>query len=379
MTQSLQQGDTTSTESVGETVVALDSIVKEFGDVTAVNDVSAEVRDGEFFSIVGPSGCGKTTTLRMVAGFEQPTSGHIYLKDEDVSQVPAYERDIGMVFQGYALFPHKTVGENVAFGLKMQNVPKKKREERVAEILSLVNLPGTEERNPGELSGGQQQRVALARALVVEPSVLLLDEPLSNLDRKLREEMRFELKRIQDELGITTIYVTHDQKEAMSMSDRILVLNGGQTEQIGEPYDIYHNPINQFVADFIGDINAIPGTITSKTDAEYVIDLADSHPSIRLPHSTARRDLSVEMAVNVNVRPEDSTLDADPDDGISLDGEIKAINFLGKSANVLVDVEGREFLVEASGRTTGGRYQIGDSVAVSWEKQASILLGAQGE
>ncbi|WP_096389645.1 ABC transporter ATP-binding protein [Halopenitus persicus] len=374
MTPTLQQTEPTSSSDERKAVVTLDSIVKEFGDVTAVDDVSIEVRDGEFFSIVGPSGCGKTTTLRMIAGFERPTRGRIHLEDEDVSQVPAYERDIGMVFQGYALFPHKTVGENVAFGLKMQGVPEEEREKRVADILSLVNLPGTEDRNPTELSGGQQQRIALARALVVEPSVLLLDEPLSNLDRKLREEMRFELKRIQDELGITTIYVTHDQEEAMSMSDRILVLNKGEMEQIGEPYEIYHGPSNQFVADFIGDINALPGTIVSKTDSQYTVELDDTTDVIDLPRSVSGRELQADTRVNVNVRPADSQLDTKLDEGISLQGTIEAINFLGKSANILIDVNGREFLVQANGRTAGGRYQPGDSVTVNWKTEASILL-----
>jgi len=362
-----------SREDESEGVVRVEDLSKRFADVLAVEDVSFSVREGEFFSIVGPSGCGKTTTLRMIAGFERPSEGHIYVDERDVSHVPAYERDIGMVFQGYALFPHKSVGENVGFGLKMQDVPQDERDRRVADILELVNLPDTQDRYPDELSGGQQQRIALARALVVEPAVLLLDEPLSNLDRKLREEMRFELKRIQDETGITTIYVTHDQEEAMSMSDRVLVLNDGQTEQLGPPYDIYHRPTNQFVADFIGDINRIPGTIASRTDDGYVVDI-DGAQSITVPGASATHDLPAGTDVYVNFRPEDAVLDESATGDSSIEGTIEVINFLGKRANVLIDADGREVLIETSGRTTEDRYAPGDTVTVSWDNQHAILL-----
>lgn len=221
-------------------IITLDGISKLYGDVEAVSNITFDVKKGEFISLLGPSGCGKTTTLRMIAGFDNPTSGEIHIDGKSMENTPPYHRDVGMVFQGYALFPHMTVGENVGYGLKMEGVPESKRQEQVADILELVDLSGFEDRSPTELSGGQQQRVALSRALVTEPSVLLLDEPLANLDLKLRKHMRFELKKIQNEIGITTVYVTHDQEEALSLSDRILVMNEGGAEQLGSPKDIYH-------------------------------------------------------------------------------------------------------------------------------------------
>ena len=238
--------------------VRIEHVFKRFGDVTAVSDFDLTVKDGEFVSLLGPSGCGKTTSLRMIAGFERATEGEIYIGDHCVSShikntfVPPEKRDIGMVFQSYAVWPHMTVTENVAYPLKIQKVPKEERAARVAEMLKLVHLDEYGSRYPHQLSGGQQQRVALARALVMRPGLLLLDEPLSNLDAKLRESMRFEISSIQKELGITVIYVTHDQSEAMTMSDRVVVMSRGVIQQIGTPYEIYRNPANKMVADFIG-------------------------------------------------------------------------------------------------------------------------------
>ena len=251
--------------------VRIEHVFKRFGDVTAVSDFDLTVKDGEFVSLLGPSGCGKTTSLRMIAGFERATEGEIYIGDHCVSShikntfVPPEKRDIGMVFQSYAVWPHMTVTENVAYPLKIQKVPKEERAARVAEMLKLVHLDEYGRRFPPQLSGGQQQRVALARALVMRPGLLLLDEPLSNLDAKLRESMRFEISSIQKELGITVIYVTHDQSEAMTMSDRVVVMSRGVIQQIGTPYEIYRNPANKMVADFIegevqGDRVYISGT-----------------------------------------------------------------------------------------------------------------------
>ncbi len=243
----------------GDLAVELLHVTKNFGDFTAVADTSLQIADGEFFSLLGPSGCGKTTTLRMIAGFEEPSSGQIYIKGQAVAGIPPYKRPVNTVFQSYALFPHMTVGQNVAFGLEMKKVAKDEIGRRVDEALELVQLPGMAARKPKQLSGGQQQRVALARALVNRPQVLLLDEPLGALDLKLRKAMQLELKQIQSEVGITFIYVTHDQEEALTMSDRIAVMSAGEVQQVGGAKEIYEHPSNRFVADFIGETNFVEG------------------------------------------------------------------------------------------------------------------------
>lgn len=248
--------------------VELRGITKRYGNFTAVDNISLEVDEGEFLSFLGPSGCGKTTTLRMIAGFEEPTEGSVFIKGKRVNEVPPYMRNIGMVFQNYALFPHKTVFNNVAYGLKMRQIEKKEITRRVEEALDMVRLSGLGGRKPNQLSGGQQQRVALARALVIRPDVLLLDEPLSNLDAKLRKEMRIETKRIQERVGITAIYVTHDQTEALAMSDRIAIIGEGRLIQLETPRDIYESPHDPFVADFMGESNQLTGKIVSVGDDE---------------------------------------------------------------------------------------------------------------
>jgi ABC-type Fe3+/spermidine/putrescine transport system ATPase subunit len=244
---------------VAEPALRLAGIEKRYGATVAVAGFDLEVREGEFVTLLGPSGCGKTTTLGLIAGFFAPTAGEIFLKGRPVAGLPPFRRDIGVVFQDYALFPHMSAGENVAFGLKMRNLSKIETEQRVREALELVQLRGLAERRPLELSGGQRQRVALARALVIHPTVLLLDEPLSNLDLKLREEMRVEIAGLQRRLGITTVFVTHDQGEALVMSDRIAVMNAGRIEQVGAPSEIYERPATRFVAEFIGRMNFFPG------------------------------------------------------------------------------------------------------------------------
>ncbi len=238
--------------------IKLEQVTKTFdGRVVAVDDVTLDIEAGEFFSLLGPSGCGKTTSLRMIAGFELPDSGRVHVGGRDITDLPVHRRDMGMVFQSYALFPHRTVAENVAFGLRMREVPKPEIGRRVKAALALVELTGLGDRKPAQLSGGQQQRVALARALVVEPPVLLCDEPLGALDRKLRQQMQFELKELQKRLGVTLVFVTHDQEEALAMSDRIAVMNKGRVEQVGAPTEIYERPRTRFVADFIGEINIL--------------------------------------------------------------------------------------------------------------------------
>ena len=282
--------------------VRIEHVFKRFGDVTAVSDFDLTVKDGEFVSLLGPSGCGKTTSLRMIAGFERATEGEIYIGDHCVSShikntfVPPEKRDIGMVFQSYAVWPHMTVTENVAYPLKIQKVPKEERAARVAEMLKLVHLDEYGSRYPHQLSGGQQQRVALARALVMRPGLLLLDEPLSNLDAKLRESMRFEISSIQKELGITVIYVTHDQSEAMTMSDRGVVMSRGVIQQIGTPYEIYRNPANKMVADFIGLVNFVEGEVQG--DRVYI-----SGTGVSFPNTSG-----ITGSATIAVRPENITM-----------------------------------------------------------------------
>ena len=248
-----------STVPAAAPAIRLEGVVKRFGDVVAVDGIDLEIADGEFFSMLGPSGSGKTTTLRMIAGFEEPTEGTIRLHGRDVTGVPPFDRDVNTVFQDYALFPHMSVGDNIGYGLVVSGVPAGERRTRVAEAMRMVRLEGYEARRPGQLSGGQRQRVALARALVNRPKVLLLDEPLGALDLKLREEMQIELKAIQQQVGITFVYVTHDQEEALTMSNRLAVFNLGRIEQVGSPADVYEHPATTFVAGFVGTSNLLTG------------------------------------------------------------------------------------------------------------------------
>ena len=283
-----------------EVDVRLVDVVKKFGDAVAVDHINLEVRDGEFFSLLGPSGCGKTTTLRMIGGFEQPTSGLIELQGQDVTWLPPFKRNVNTVFQNYALFPHLTIFENVAFGLRRERVKDAEVKSRVTDMLKLVELPGFESRKPTQISGGQAQRVALARALINRPAVLLLDEPLGALDLKLRKQMQVELKRIQQEVGITFIYVTHDQEEAMTMSDRIAVMNRGRYEQLGDPEGLYERPTTRFVAGFLGVSNLLPATIAG--DGRR---LRHRPARRRRPRSASRAASSTATTtIEVGVRPE---------------------------------------------------------------------------
>ena len=307
--------------------VRIEHVYKRFGAVTAVDNFDVVVEDGEFVSILGPSGCGKTTTLRMIAGFERATEGEIYIGDKCVSSsikgtfAPPEKRDIGMVFQSYAVWPHMTVAENVGYPLKIQKVAKEERAKRVQEMLELVHLGEYGERYPHQLSGGQQQRVALARALVAQPGLLLLDEPLSNLDAKLRESMRFEILSIQKKLGITVVYVTHDQGEAMAMSDRVVVMSKGVVQQVGAPHDIYTNPANKMVADFIGLVNFIPGE--AKGDRVFI---KDSNVSFVNP-------TEITGEATIAVRPENISISAS---GGQLEGTMVARFYLGDAVDYRV-------------------------------------------
>jgi iron(III) transport system ATP-binding protein len=286
----------------------LDHIVKRFparggaGEVVAVDDISLHVEKGEFVTLLGPSGCGKTTTLRMIAGFELPSAGRLILDGDVINDRPPNRREMAMVFQSYALFPHLTVFENVAYGLRLRQLPEAQLSQRVGRVLGLAGLEGLERRAPNQLSGGQQQRVALARALVLEPKVLLMDEPLSNLDAKLREQMRTEIRRIQQALGITTVYVTHDQSEAMTLSDRIVVMNRGAIEQVAAPREIYQRPASAFVADFIGRSNFLRGTVAGQEDGVLLVDVLDRR--LRVPTTAAAAPLRAGDAAQLLIRPE---------------------------------------------------------------------------
>ncbi|MFM9139508.1 MAG: ABC transporter ATP-binding protein [Solirubrobacterales bacterium] len=281
-------------------------MVKRFGDVTAVDELSLSIADGEFLTLLGPSGCGKTTTLRLIAGFEAPNRGEVRIEGVDMAGRPAYKRPVNTVFQQYALFPHLNVRKNIGYGLKHGGVGKAESEQRVTAMMELMQIPDVGERRPSELSGGQQQRVALARALVMNPEVLLLDEPLGSLDYKLRKDMQFELKRIHREVGVTFVYVTHDQEEAMTMSDRIVVMNAGQIEQQATPAEIYDRPLTSFVADFIGDTNLVHGTAPRVADAHVTVDLG---PLGEVGGSTDDEIASGDR-VRVSIRPTDVRVEA---------------------------------------------------------------------
>jgi spermidine/putrescine ABC transporter ATP-binding subunit len=279
--------------------VILRGVTKMFGPVPAVSDLSLEIPRGIFVSLLGPSGCGKTTTLRLIAGFEQPSQGDIFIRGERVNLVPAYRRDFSMVFQNFALFPHMTVADNVAFGLRMRGLPRRERQARVREALALVHLAGFGDRYPKQLSGGQQQRVALARAIVVRPAVLLLDEPLGSLDKKLREQMQVELRQLQQAIGITTVFVTHDQEEALTLSDRVAVMNGGKVEQMDTPRELYERPATDFVANFLGVSNIFDGRVTGRDGAEALVAIGPIQV-----RALWEDGLEIGAPIRVAVRPE---------------------------------------------------------------------------
>jgi putative spermidine/putrescine transport system ATP-binding protein len=340
--------------------LTLDHLTKTYDTTTVVDRISLDVAEGEFLSLLGPSGCGKTTTLRMIAGFVPPTSGTITLAGRAIAALPPYRRGMGVVFQNYALFPHLNVFDNVVFGLQMARVPKVEAKKRVERALALVRLEDYGKRRIRELSGGQQQRVALARALVIEPTVLLLDEPLSNLDAKLREELRREIRDIQRELGITSLFVTHDQVEALTMSDRIAVLNAGRVEQIGTPEDVYERPASRFVADFIGRANFLPAEVVAS-------DVAGSRLVIgSAGNAVVKRALPVGEHVSMMLRPHRVRLDRVTGED-SLRGRIVGITYLGDLIQFEVDLDGARLIAEqASGGEGSARLAAGDEVGVSW-------------
>jgi spermidine/putrescine transport system ATP-binding protein len=364
---------------VPEVEVRLVDVVKRFGDAVAVDHIDLEVRDGEFFSLLGPSGCGKTTTLRMIGGFEQPTSGLIELQGRDVTWLPPYQRNVNTVFQSYALFPHLTIFENVAFGLRRRRVKDSEIKSRVSEMLSLVELPGFERRKPTQISGGQAQRVALARALINRPAVLLLDEPLGALDLKLRKQMQVELKRIQQEVGITFIYVTHDQEEAMTMSDRIAVMNRGRYEQLGDPESLYERPTTRFVAGFLGISNLLPATVAGSDDTYALARIGDAS-TVRVPKAYVNGQQSIE----VGVRPEKIRMhkedDAPAADFNQLDGTVVDASYLGVSTSDVVEARSgaRLTIYEQNVERTvhGSLHRPGETVHLSWSPDHTFVVRA---
>jgi spermidine/putrescine transport system ATP-binding protein len=357
---------------LNEGVIVLEGVRKQFGDFVAVAGADLSIARGEFFAMLGPSGCGKTTTLKMIAGFEQPTEGRVLLEGADVSRVPPYKRNVNTVFQQYALFPHMTVAENVAFGPRSKKAPRAEFEPKVREMLGIVRLTEFADRKPSQLSGGQQQRVALARALVNYPSALLLDEPLAALDLKLREAMQLELKRIQREVGITFVFVTHDQGEALTMSDRIAVMSEGIIEQVGTPEDIYHRPASLFVAGFIGSANLLPGTVRELRGMEADVELV-AGPRIR---ATGSADIRLGSQVSVMLRPELLHVDEVADsDGRSLPGTVTDLIFQGASARLgLALADGTELVTYVGTDASLPFLRPGDAIHVSWNSSSAYLL-----
>ena len=346
---------------MADNIIELRHISKVYSDngFKAVDDFNLEVKRGEFVTFLGPSGCGKTTTLRMIAGFEMPTSGEILLNGEDISQLPANKRPINTVFQRYALFPHMNIYDNIAFGLKLKKLPKEEIRKKVKRVLDIVDLEGFENRKISTLSGGQQQRIAIARALVNEPEILMLDEPLGALDLKMRQEMQLELKHMHDELGITFIYVTHDQEEALTMSDKIVVLSEGRIQQIGTPEDIYNEPQNAFVADFIGESNIFKGIMTG-------------HMKVRFcgGEFIGMDDVAEGTLVDVVVRPEDVII-TKPEDGV-VEGEVVSVIFKGMHYEVTVESGKYEMVI----RTTKC-YSVGERIGMKLEPDGIHIMLAE--
>ncbi len=375
--------------SVGQ--IILSSVTKKFGETIAVNDVSLQIEGGEFFSLLGPSGCGKTTTLRIIGGFVFPDEGEVYINGELMEDTPPYRRPVNTVFQNYALFPHKTVAQNIAFGLQMKKISKIEIADAVERSLDLVQLRGYGERKPTELSGGERQRVALARALINEPTILLLDEPLSALDLKLRKQMQLELKELQRKVGITFVYVTHDQGEALTLSDRIAVMNEGNILQVGTPYEIYDSPQNRFVADFIGTSNFIDGIIVD-SNGELAEIMTGTDPPFKFicKHNET---IQIDTAVTVIVRPERIIISAEPNQNIPncLRGVIQDESYLGTTVQYTVksdypapiivnqqwqgaDPSPLSDVKQGTRNSSSHRFQQGDTVYLHWMPENAIVL-----
>ncbi|EHL99668.1 polyamine ABC transporter, ATP-binding protein [Acetobacteraceae bacterium AT-5844] len=353
--------------------LSIQSVTKSFGSNVVLNGISIDVEPGEFMTFLGPSGCGKTTLLRMIGGFGEPDSGRIMLAGRDITHLPPNQRDCGFVFQSYALFPHMTVRANVAYGLKLRKLPAAEIESRVATVLGMVGLEAFADRHPKQLSGGQQQRVAIARAIAIRPSLLLMDEPLSNLDAKLRERIRFELRALQKQLGITTIFVTHDQEEAMAVSDRIIVMNKGNVEQIGTPAQIYGDPASLFVADFVGVNNLVPGTVRQATGATVMVETAAG--LMEASHHDSRAGENVQLALRpemISLAPAGQAVAAT---GGQLEGTVTMAAFLGAATRYEVEVQNGVVLKVAA--PAGSRpHALGSRVLCHWPVESAHALRA---
>ncbi|WP_288074643.1 spermidine/putrescine ABC transporter ATP-binding protein PotA [Marinobacter sp.] len=360
-----------------ETLLSLKNVSKAFDDKTVLNSLDLDILDGEFITLLGPSGCGKTTLLRLMAGFEQPDTGAVSLSGHDITHAAPEHRPLNTVFQNYALFPHMSVYDNVAYGLKMEKRPRDEIRQRVDEVLAMVHLQDFARRKPHQLSGGQQQRVAIARAVVKRPQLLLLDEPLSALDYKLRRTMQVELKRLQRELGITFVFVTHDQEEALSMSDRVVVLKDGAIQQLGTPREIYERPANLFTARFVGETNLFPGYLTSVEDTGITLDILGLSRTLQKPGFTLRKG----EQVNVLLRPEDIRVLA-PEDEKGLAGRIVERNYKGSTLDSVIHLEdGTEVLASEffDEDDPAFDYKLGEPVRVSWVDGWEWLLPVELE
>jgi len=360
--------------------ISIDNVSKNFGQVRAITDVSMAIKHGEFFSLLGPSGCGKTTLLRMLAGFEVPSAGEIFIDGQPMSSVPPHHRPVNMVFQNYAIFPHLNVRANIAYGLRKQKLPRSKRDEMVEEMLELIKLPGYGERKAHELSGGERQRIALARALIMRPKVLLLDEPLGALDKKLREQMQLELRALQRAVGITFVFVTHDQEEALTLSDRIAVMSGGRNLQIDSPTRLYEAPKNREVAAFIGNMNFFNGRVKSVDGKSAVIDVEGLG---EIPVPAGEFAFSTGDKVLVAIRPEKFSQTAKKPEGDlnSVQGELKNATYLGERSHYYVRIKGTEQTVAVSSqnenRILNGSGNQDRQVWLSWKDDAVIVLSAE--
>lgn len=359
-----------------ESFISIRNLSKHFGNVRAVDEVSVDIRRGEFFALLGPSGCGKTTLLRLLAGFEIPTGGEIFIDGQSVASIPPHERPVNMVFQSYAIFPHLTVAQNIGFGLRKDKLPKQQKDKMVDEALEMIAMPGYGSRGANELSGGQLQRVALARALIKKPKVLLLDEPLGSLDKKLREQMQLELRDLQREVGITFVFVTHDQEEALTMSDRVAVMSDGRALEIDKPVVLYEQPKTPFCADFLGTMNFFKGTINKIGDGEATVN-AEGLESI--VSKGPNMDFSAGNDILAAVRPENIVVSFEkPEGGNIVRGKVHASAFLGDRAHVYINIEGRSEPILTAMPNLGGRAsRMGDEeqeVWLSWADESVILL-----
>lgn len=357
---------------MSKVIVKIDNVNKKYGDNHVVRDLFIEIKQGEFLTMLGPSGCGKTTTLRMIAGFETPTSGNIYIEGEEIQNTEPYDREVNTVFQNYALFPHMNIYDNLAFGLSVKKVNKAEIKKRVTEILELVQLVGFENRKPDQLSGGQKQRVAIGRALINKPKVLLLDEPLGALDLKLRKQMQFELKRLQKKLGITFIYVTHDQEEALTMSDRIAIMYGGDLEQIGTPKEIYEKPKSKFVADFIGESNIFYG-VANRIENDTLKVTMENGNAIAVDDQIKDNEI-----IYVLVRPENIKLSKESVDGFTLVGKVKEHVYIGNvNKTIVVLSTGLEVKMNTTPKVE--LLPVDSEIYIHWDKQDAVVIKSQSQ